>query len=645
MSQGKGHRYIYGLDGLRALAVLAVIVYHLNLTWAMGGFLGVDIFFVLSGYLITSIILPAKGEELSFKLKDFWISRIRRLLPAAYVMIMTTMAWVVLFKGDLLSKVRGDAIASLFYSSNWWFIFHKVSYFDSFGSPSPLKNLWSLAIEEQFYLLWPLLLIAGLALFKSRLKFAIVVLIGAVGSAVAMGMMYEPGMDPSRIYYGTDTRSFELLIGCFLALIWPMKRLSTKKLPKVPQASLNIIGCVTLLVTLASFYVINEYQSFVYQGGMFLFCLNAAVLIACVVHPSSFIGKVLSWKPLRWIGTRSYGIYLWHYPVIVLGTPIREIGNPVYWHIVVQLLIVFVLAEWSYRFVEVPIRTYGIRAFLRQYVQNIMKWRNLIMIRKVSTGVLSLILVICTTGIIGLAQGVTPAHEHTIKVSSVTQGVSGVQDGLKDSREEGKQSKPDSSTGSSQQPPSAQENQKPTKQPNEAPPKQPAQQTPVVKQPVQTAGTKKKTYRNVLAIGDSVMLDIAKDLRRSYPNMKIDGKVGRQMSQALSLIPQYKKFNQKGNAVIIELGTNGYFTDKQIDRLLQAFSNTDIYLVNTRVPRSWESVVNQMITKKGQQFKNVKIVDWHSLGLKHPEYFAKDGVHLTPTGSRALSNLILSSFK
>ncbi|HAU33433.1 MAG TPA: acetyltransferase, partial [Lysinibacillus sp.] len=369
------HRYIPGLDGIRALAVLAVIAYHFNFSWARGGFLGVDIFFVLSGYLITSTMLPLKGNQLTVSLKKFWIGRFRRLLPAAYVMIITSFVWAMLFHKELLHTLRGDALSSIFYSSNWWFIFHKLSYFDSFGSPSPLKNLWSLAIEEQFYVIWPLLLMIGLYVVKKQSKLAKIVFIGAICSALLMAILYQPGADPSRVYYGTDTRCFELLIGCWLALIWPMKRLSSQKLSINHMKKLNSISFISFTIFLVSIMYVDEFQTFLYRGGMFLFCLNAAVLIACVCHPVSILGRILAWKPLCWIGSRSYGIYLWHYPVMVLGTPIHEIGNPSYWRIALQLVLIVTIAECSYRFIEMPIRKEGFWAYYRKYfVFNKKKW-------------------------------------------------------------------------------------------------------------------------------------------------------------------------------------------------------------------------------------------------------------------------------
>ncbi|MCL1694936.1 acyltransferase family protein [Lysinibacillus sp. BPa_S21] len=620
------HRYIPGLDGIRALAVLAVIAYHFNFKWASGGFLGVDIFFVLSGYLITSTVLPLKGNQLTVGLREFWIGRFRRLLPAAYVMIITSFAWATLFHKELLNTLRGDAISSIFYSSNWWFIFHKLSYFDSFGSPSPIKNLWSLAIEEQFYLIWPILLMLGLYLVKKQSKLAIFIFIGALCSAVLMGIMYEPGADPSRVYYGTDTRSFELLIGCWLALVWPMKRLSSQKLSTDHVKKLNVISLFAFSIFLLSIVVVDEYQTFLYRGGMFLFCLNAAILIACVCHPISILGKVLSLKPLRWIGSRSYGIYLWHYPIMVLGTPVHEIGNPAYWRVALQLVLILIIAEISYRFIEMPIRKEGFRAYYRQYlVFNKNKWRSLSFTRKTTTVLVPLFLLVFFTGM----TGVVGEEQTASKESKPTEiKINGAEAAKHDSVAEKEATKSDSSNVQN-------EEGKTRPQSDTEEPMQGENET--------TSNTKNESYTGILAIGDSLMIDIATSLHNIYPAITIDAKIGRQVSEAVKLAPNYASFNQPNKAVIIQLGTNGFFTNDQIDTLLEAFSNADIYLVNTRVPRSWEGKVNYSLQQKAQEHDNITLIDWHSAAINHPEFFAPDGVHLVQKGVNTLTSLIQQS--
>lgn len=605
------HRYIPGLDGIRALAVLAVIAYHFSFSWARGGFLGVDIFFVLSGYLITSSILPMEGNKLTVRLRQFWIRRFRRLVPAAYVMIITTFVWVMFFNKELLHTLRGDAISSIFYSSNWWFIFHELSYFDSFGSPSPLKNLWSLAIEEQFYFIWPILLIIGLYLFKKRSKLSIFVFFGAICSALLMGILYEPGTDPSRIYYGTDTRSFELLIGCWLALIWPMNKLSAKNLSAKDIKNLNIIGMISFSIFILSIYFVDEFQALLYRGGMFLFCINAAILIACVCHPGSFLGKLLSLKPLCWIGSRSYGIYLWHYPIMVLGTPVHEIGNPVYWRVGLQLVLILIIAELSYRFIEVPIRKQGFRSYFREHVfVNIKMWGSFSFYRKTSTVLTSLLLLLFFTGITGVVGKENPESKEQYP-TKVEINVGEDATNLEDDEEV------ETSVDQNIETPQTEKND--------------------------SSVTLNESYSGILAIGDSVMIDISKSLNKIYPTITIDAEIGRQVSQAVKLATNYAHFDQPDKAVIIQLGTNGYFADDTIDTLLAAFSNADIYLVNTRVPRPWESKVNDALSNKAEEHDNITLIDWYSTAIDHPEYFAPDGVHLEPKGVEALTNLIQHS--
>ncbi|UNL85252.1 acyltransferase family protein [Priestia koreensis] len=594
------HRYVHSLDGLRALAVLSVIAYHLNLKWAPGGFLGVDVFFVLSGYLITSILLDQQQQQ-TFSLQKFWISRVRRLLPAAYCMIAATVLWIIFFKRSLLHTIHGDALTSVFYMSNWWFIFHKVSYFDSFNSMSPLKNLWSLAIEEQFYIIWPLFLLVGLKLIKSRKKLTVVIFLFTLLSAGLMGFLYEPGEDPSRIYYGTDTRAFALLLGGCLAFIWPMQRLSSKNLPKPGRRILNVVSLITFAILIFCMATVDEFKPFVYKGGMFLIALNTAILIATISHPSSFLGKVLSVKPLTWIGTRSYGIYLWHYPIIILTTPLSEMGifNPV--RMGLQVGVTLLIAELSYRYFEAPIRQNGFLYYFKMYhPKRLIQWKLLPHKQRIIT---ILPVVVCVVLISDFA------YSFTYKASTI-------------------EASPKQTVIKVHHTAPAHTEVKPNPDPNK--------DKPVVK----PAEPPKPAYTDVLAIGDSIMLDIAPELQKLYGSITIDGKVGRQMSEAIELAPNYQSFNHPDKAIIVELGTNGYFTGEQLDAFLSHFPEAQIFIVNTKVPRPWEDDVNVVINQKARQSKKIQLIDWYSHGSNHPEYFAPDGVHLQPSGARKLASLI-----
>jgi peptidoglycan/LPS O-acetylase OafA/YrhL len=358
---GRGQRYMPGLDGLRAIAVMAVIAYHLGLGWAPGGLLGVGVFFTLSGYLITDLLLGQWSTGGGLRLANFWLRRARRLLPALFVMLVVVMAWVTLAEPSQLSDLRGAVWAATGYFSNWWMIYQHVPYFARFGPPSPLGHLWSLAIEEQFYLLWPWLLLLGLRFvperrsplpIRPRLAGATLVLAGA--SAVTMGLLYHPGFDSSRVYDGTDTRAFGLLFGAALAMVWPSRSLTTNLTVSARQI-LDGIGVVGLVAIGVLIWRTNDYSSFLYQGGMVLLSVATVMVITALVHPATMLGRALGWRPLRWIGVRSYGIYLWQFPIIVLTTPPPYSGvDPI--RATLQVAASFALAALSWRFIEEPIR-------------------------------------------------------------------------------------------------------------------------------------------------------------------------------------------------------------------------------------------------------------------------------------------------
>jgi len=353
-------RYMPGLDGLRAIALIGVMGYHWSFGFASGGFLGVSLFFVLSGYLITDILASQWHHQQRIDLKDFWIRRFRRLLPAMLLMLFILVVWVTLFDHSRLAALRGDVLGAVTYISNWQFIFQEQSYFESFGPPSPLGHFWSLAVEEQFYLLWPLIMLVGLKLFPRRGPLFSFIAIGAALSALWMAVIYQPGDDPSRVYYGTDTRAFGLLIGAGLSIVWPSWKLSSD-VSVSSRRRLNITGLVALLLILFMMWKVDRYESFLYQGGMLLFSVAAAVLVAVLAHPAASVSRLLSWKPLLWIGVRSYGIYLWHYPVMILTSPdagARDLPWPV---TALQIAASILLAALSWKYVEEPIRHGGLK--------------------------------------------------------------------------------------------------------------------------------------------------------------------------------------------------------------------------------------------------------------------------------------------
>jgi peptidoglycan/LPS O-acetylase OafA/YrhL len=349
-------RYMPGLDGLRALAVLAVIAFHEQFSWAPGGLLGVGVFFTLSGYLITDLLLSQFRAHGKMRLGQFWLRRARRLLPALFVMLAVVTAWVSIADRARLSALRGAVGAAAGYYSNWYFIGTHSSYFTRFAPPQPLDHLWSLAVEEQFYLIWPWLLLLGILAIRKRPQavtwLIVPTLALAAASAVAMLMLYQPGYDPTRIYEGTDTRASGLLIGAALAMAWSSKRAAGAS--RACRISLDVPAFAGLAVILLMVWRVGQYSAFLYRGGMVVLSIATVAVLAGAAVPGSAIGRVLGWGPLRWLGVRSYGIYLWHYPVIVLTTPASGTENLA--RAAAQTAASIGLAALSWHFIEEPVR-------------------------------------------------------------------------------------------------------------------------------------------------------------------------------------------------------------------------------------------------------------------------------------------------
>ena len=314
--------YLPGLDGLRALAVIAVIVYHGNASWLRGGFLGVEVFFVISGYLITMLLLSEHRRSGSIGLGRFWFRRGRRLLPAVYALLIVVTAVSALFVRDELTRLRGDLIAALTYTMNWHLILGGTSYFDQFGRPPLLRHLWSLAVEEQFYLLWPPVLLLLLACFRKRPDRLLLVIAGAaLLSAVLMAVLYRPA-DPSRVYYGTDTRMSGLLLGSCLAVFWHPRQLA-QRIPPVKPGLVRVAGYVGLVGLVVLCVFATERGAFLYRGGFLVVDIVTLLVIAAIAHPLAHFGRSLGLPFLVYLGLRSYSIYLWHWPVFALTRPAR----------------------------------------------------------------------------------------------------------------------------------------------------------------------------------------------------------------------------------------------------------------------------------------------------------------------------------
>jgi peptidoglycan/LPS O-acetylase OafA/YrhL len=403
----RNQRYMPGLDGLRAIAVLAVIVFHLGFDWAPGGLLGVGIFFTLSGYLITDILLAQLNGQGKIDFLRFWAARARRLLPALFVMLAIVVAWVTIFGPAQPDQFRKAVVSAVFYVNNWEQIFENVSYFARFAAEGPLNHLWSLSVEEQFYIFWPFLLLGGVKLVHERPlpsgvrpRLAVLALVLALISTIEMAILYQPSLDPSRIYYGTDTRAGGLLFGCALAMVWPSRRLSRRIAPQA-RNTLDGLGVLGLLIIALMIWQVGEFERFLYQGGFVVLSLATVMMLMPLTHPACRLGNIVGAPPLRWVGVRSYGIYLWQTPIIVLTGPGGHAPEGLLGK-ALQAIAIFAIAGLSWRFIEEPIRHGAIGRFFARRRKVGWKWEGFAPPMRVAIVATGLILVVAAAGMAGL---------------------------------------------------------------------------------------------------------------------------------------------------------------------------------------------------------------------------------------------------
>ncbi|WP_101723414.1 acyltransferase family protein [Eggerthella timonensis] len=585
---GTKSRYIPALDGLRAFAVLAVIAYHLGMQWAPGGLLGVTVFFVLSGYLITSLLLIEWDNTDTINLPQFWLRRVRRLMPAIVLVIVCTAALCTLLDHSLLTKLREDMWAALLWVTNWWYIFQDVSYFDALGAPSPLTHFWSLAIEEQFYLVWPVVLLVAHKMGAKRTTMRNATLAVALLSALEMALLYNPLDDPSRVYYGTDTRAFSLLIGAWLAFVWPSHLLGAQKsvhLTKQVRTILDGVGIVALVALLGLIVFVDGFSPFLYRGGILLASILTAIVIAVMVHPASLLGRIAGAKPLVWIGLRSYGIYLWHFPLFLLMNPRNFTGETPWWMYLVQVAVVFACAAFSYRFVENPLRKGAIGTFVKGVREHTIDLRDWMTRHALLYGAGALVTAVAVVGLI---------------VVPPTSAI-GAADLLKDEQAH-------------------------TSQMPELPVDDTAAEQPKL---------------DVLMIGDSVSVRAIPQFEEAFPYGALDAAVNRQLYAGRETFDFYDDQNIVGGVVVFALGTNGAASDEQLDELIAAAGpDRQVFFVNTRSPQSWVGQTNGAMFDAADRYENVHVIDWYTASADHDEYFDGDGTHLTEEGAQAYIGLI-----
>ena len=608
---GKKRRYITGLDGIRAIAVIMVLAYHLKLALFKSGFLGVTVFFVLSGYLITGILISEVEEEGTIDLKNFWLRRIRRLVPA-----VMSMAVVIIFVSAVVNRIiftKGckDFLASVLGFNNWWQIFNKVSYFEAAGVPSPFTHCWSLAIETQFYLIYPLILLGIYKLAKSRgegqakrgLLFAGVTLLLALISVILMIVLFDPQQDASRVYYGTDTRAFSLLFGALLAILWEYRMV-----PRRLSASVNmVLGSVSFAVLLVMTIAINGSSNFWYRGGQFFGTILTVLMVYAVSGRKTWLSRFLSNPVLKWIGDRSYSIYLWHYPIILL---ISKGIKASWWITLIEIVLSVVLSELSYRFIETPIR-HGIIGeylnILRSRPKSRQEKKRQIQVARRSlkvmagTFVLTVSLILCMV-FVPKKNALDTLQKREAKA-----------------KETGKMTE-----------------------------EQLAKQKANGSESDDTICTADLTDDeileglNLLLIGDSIAVDVTDDFYEIFPNSVSDTKIGRITSLGKQVLDSYideKKW--EGEGVIFASLSNSPINGELEDIREKIGKDMPLFLTTVRILHdTFEEESNSKIKKFVEENDHTYLIDWYAASEGHDEYFDADDTHLLSAGAKAYAKCI-----
>lgn len=608
---GKKRRYITELDGIRAIAVIMVLAYHLKLALFKSGFLGVTVFFVLSGYLITGILISEVEEEGTIDLKNFWLRRIRRLVPA-----VMSMAVVIIFVSAVVNRIiftKGckDFLASVLGFNNWWQIFNKISYFEAAGVPSPFTHCWSLAIETQFYLIYPLILLGIYKLVKSRgegranrgLLFAGVTLLLALISVILMIVLFDPQQDASRVYYGTDTRAFSLLFGALLAILWEYRMV-----PRRLSASVNmVLGSVSFTVLLVMTIAINGSSNFWYRGGQFFGTILTVLMVYAVSGRKTWLSRFLSNPVLKWMGDRSYSIYLWHYPIILL---ISKGIKASWWITLIEIVLSVVLAELSYCFIETPIR-HGIIGeylnILRSRPKSRQEKKRQIQVARRSlkvmagTFVLTVSLILCMI-FVPKKNALDTLQKREAKA-----------------KETGKMTE-----------------------------EQLAKQKANGSESEDTICTADLTDDeileglNLLLIGDSIAVDVTDDFYEIFPNSVSDTKIGRITSLGKQVLDSYideKKW--EGEGVIFASLSNSPINGELEDIREKIGKDMPLFLTTVRIPHdTFEEESNSKIKKFVEENDHTYLIDWYAASEGHDEYFDADDTHLLSAGAKAYAKCI-----
>ena len=579
-STGKiGVKHISSIDGLRAIAVTAVVLYHLGISWIPGGFLGVDLFFVISGYVITRLILDSINQSSALDLRAFYAARLRRIYPGFLFMVICTIIFIGVWAPEAIKRFLSDLPYALTGSINWLLVARHQDYFETVGRPPLLQHTWSLAVELQFYLIWPIILLTVLKYFGkkniARIALIIAMVSGTTLFFVSLQLDQSNAQQISHIYFGTDTHSLGLFLGSALAVSWIPQNLSAD-IEKRAQDVIDGIGVVGLLGLISTFLFIDENNASLYRIAFPLAGIFGCLVLISLVHPASRFAPIISTAPFRWIGQRSYGIYIWHWVIFQVTRPSVDLSGQTWALYLARVLLVLALADISLRWVEIPFRQGLVQDWFRG-----MKYRSAkVQLRQKISVISSIIIVLAITSSISV-QAINKADEVANQVLQQSTQEQQAQEDL------------GSTTG-------------------------------------------------LWVTGDSVILGIRSKLEAKEHISLINARVGRQAPELLAVM-RVDQSSVPSSPVVFNLGNNNALSEATVVEIFEIVKNQpQVIVVNTAVPRAWKDSNNEIISRVASRYANVKVVDWDRISKGRPELFAPDGVHLSPSGSDVYVDLVVS---
>ncbi|CAB4678373.1 MAG: acyltransferase family protein [Actinobacteria bacterium] len=580
-SSEKPVRHIASIDGLRAIAVAAVVLYHLGISWLPGGFLGVDLFFVISGYVITRLILDSINKSGALDLRGFYWARLRRIYPGFLFMVFSTIIFIGVWAPEAIKRFLTDLPYALIGMMNWALVARQQDYFETVGRPPLLQHTWSLAVELQFYLIWPIILLTVLKYFGkanvARVALIIAMFSGAALFFVSLQLDAANAQQVSHIYFGTDTHSLGLFLGSALAVSWIPQNLSAN-IAKRAQDVIDGIGVFGLLGLIATFLFIDANNATLYQIAFPLAAIFGCLVIISLVHPASRFAPLISSAPFTWVGQRSYGIYIWHWVVFQVTRPSVDLTGDTWALYLARVLLVLALADISLRWVEIPFRQGNIQNWIRG-----IKYRApRVQLRHKAYIVLSIISLLAVSA--------------SISAQAISKSELAAKQLLNENMIDEDQAANTGDLGS-------------------------------------TTG--------VWVTGDSVILGVRAKLERQVHISLINARVGRQAPELLAAMG-VDQIAVPESPIVFNLGNNNKLSLETVTDIFETIKNQpQIIVVNTAVPRSWRDENNEIIATVAANYANVKLVDWNKISEGKPELFAPDGVHLSPIGSDAYVAAIL----